>query len=635
MGIEFDIFGDQIDGARDYQEDAFLINLLGVCDNGDHNALVIMADGMGGHAAGNIASNLVVASFSKTFQKHFESMEISEALSNSLHKANIELRESVADTPALQGMGCTVVVVYVRDFKLWWISVGDSHLYLIRDQEITKLNADHSYGAYIDMMQGQGLETEDMDGMSRNMLMSAVTGEDIHTVDVTEQPFEMEEGDRLIISSDGLDSISEGAIQQYSSWSDGPKDCVNALLNSVDEANRINQDNTTIIVIDAEENHEHDTLVELKTDAEFDLGVSEQSQHQSTFQPYEKVHPRPVSYMNFPSLRVVGWLIISVVMSVTLYFGITNRWLQDGWSQVMSWVDPVINQIEESVTAKKVDEPLEAVEKTKEIAESKKLDDPVEDPDVEQELPKQVIKKSPPFRDRLSNGARGPLMVSLPANEFEMGASSSIVAADESPRHRVKIKAFMMSVYEVTYAEYDIFARATNRNSPSSGGLNRKQYPVKNVSWKNADAYSKWLSKQTRKKYRLPSEAEWEYAARAGTTSSYWWGTEVGDNNAHCFNCLKGKTLSKPAKVGSYKSNGLGLYDTAGNMFEWVADCYNRNYQDAPVDGSVWQQGDCKSRVARGGSYSSPASSMRVENREHYPLNKGRFNVGIRLARDR
>jgi formylglycine-generating enzyme required for sulfatase activity len=135
-------------------------------------------------------------------------------------------------------------------------------------------------------------------------------------------------------------------------------------------------------------------------------------------------------------------------------------------------------------------------------------------------------------------------------------------------------------------------------------------------------------------RYRLLSEAEWEYMARGGTTTSFWWGTKPGVGNAHCFDCKSDFSTSKPAKIGTYKPNPFGIHDTAGNVYEWVHDCYHRNYQDAPIDGSVWEGGDCDVRVVRGGAYRSPANSMRVENREKFKSGKGQYNVGIRVARE-
>ena len=146
-----------------------------------------------------------------------------------------------------------MVSAYVEDNKLYWVSVGDSHLYLLRDRELIKQNADHSYGAYLDMMKEQGMEMDEQAGMSRNMLMSAMTGEEISSIDVSESPIKVRPGDRIIVASDGLDTLGAGAIIQYSSWSNTAKECVYALLKAVEDANKINQDNTTLIVIDVKE----------------------------------------------------------------------------------------------------------------------------------------------------------------------------------------------------------------------------------------------------------------------------------------------------------------------------------------------------------------------------------------------
>ncbi len=177
MSIEFDIASDQIDGARDYQEDAFMVSLMGDNDAGKSCALVVMADGMGGHAAGNVASNMVVATFNKAFQGDFDGKEAPVSLSSALNRANQQIHDSISETPALRGMGCTMVSTFLAGNELYWVSVGDSHLYLIRERELVKQNADHSYGAYIDMMKEQGMDIEEQAGMSRNMLMSAMTGE--------------------------------------------------------------------------------------------------------------------------------------------------------------------------------------------------------------------------------------------------------------------------------------------------------------------------------------------------------------------------------------------------------------------------------------------------------------------------
>jgi formylglycine-generating enzyme required for sulfatase activity/serine/threonine protein phosphatase PrpC len=610
MSVEFEIASDQIDGARDYQEDAFMVNQLGEAENGDGCALAIMADGMGGHAAGNVASNMVVAAFNKTFQSSFPTTDIAESLTDALNRSNDQIRTSVKETPALKGMGCTMVTVYLQDDKLYWVSVGDSHLYLIRNRELIKQNADHSYGAYIDLMREQGEEIEDQAGMSRNMLMSAVTGEEISSIDVPSEPVKLVPGDRVIVASDGLDTLGAGAIIQYSSWSSTAKECVYALLKAVEDANKINQDNTTIIVIDIKEGGSKGSAAEAEPEPATEAEVSDTA-------PAAKKAPRePRSY------KWLVWLVVVGLLGGGGYFAWQGGFIKHAEDKVVALI--------ESQTAPVEVEPVVAQPPVVELVA---IEEPPEPESVSEPEPVQ-FNISEPFKDKLKSGGHGPLMIQIPAGEFLMGSRSGVVAADEVPRHKVKLKSFMVSVYEVTYAEYDRFAKATKRKKPDSSGWNRKTQPVNNISWDDALAFTRWLSKQSGKNYRLLSEAEWEYAARSGTTSSYWWGRSAGTSNAHCFNCKSEYNTSKPAKIGTYKPNQFGLYDTAGNLFEWVHDCYHRNYKDAPADGSVWEGGDCKVRVVRGGAYHSPASSMRVENREKFASSRGQYNVGIRLARD-
>ena len=606
MSVEFEIASDQIDGARDYQEDAFMVNQLGEAENGDICSLIIMADGMGGHAAGNVASNMVVATFNKSFQSNFPTSEIAGALTDALNLSNDQIRSSVKETPALQGMGCTMVSAYLQDDKLYWVSVGDSHLYLVRDRELIKQNADHSYGAYIDQMKEQGEEVEEQTGMSRNMLMSAMTGEEISTIDVSEEPIKLKSGDRVIVASDGLDTLGAGAIIQYSSWSATAKECVYALLKAVEDANKINQDNTTLIVIDIKAKGKQEVALDSGSEAVAPLADDR-------------------GYMASGEPRSYKWLVWLVVVGLF------------GGGGFFAWQSGFIKQAEEEVTAMiEAQQSSTEVEAEVEEGETEQMigDQPVVEPEPEPEPEPVSVGKFDPFRDRLKSGGQSPLMVRIPEGKFRMGASSGVISADEVPKHMVTIKSFMVSVYEITYAEYDKFAKATKRKKPKSSGWDRKTQPVNNVSWDDALAYTRWLTKQTGKKYRLLSESEWEYAARAGTTASFWWGRNAGSSNAHCFNCKSEFNTSKPAKVGTYKPNPFGLYDTAGNLFEWVHDCYHRNYKNAPTDGSVWEGGDCKVRIVRGGAYQSPASSMRVENREKFPSSRGQYNVGFRLARD-
>ena len=623
MRVEFDIASDQIDGARDYQEDAYMVNQLGEIENGDFCSLVIMADGMGGHAAGNVASNMVIATFNNTFQSGVPTKKIAESLTESLNRSNDQISASVKETPALRGMGCTMVSAYLEGDKLYWVSVGDSHLYLIRDRELIKQNADHSYGAYLDMMKEQGMDISERDGMSRNMLMSAMTGEEISSIDVSEVPIKVRPGDRVIVASDGLDTLGAGAIIQYSSWSATAKECVYALLKAVEDANKINQDNTTLIIIDIKERKQEEAAAQ--PDAESEKPVSRIADVQVKEQPSPPREPR--------SYKGLVWLVILGLLGAGGFFAWEKGLLQQVQEQVQEMLEAQLETPEvEPITASEIESEQQAAEQAEPLAEQ--AETLQAEPTPEPELEPQFVDKADPFRDKLKSGGRGPLMVQVPSGTFRMGGASGIISADEVPRHEVNIESIIVSVYEVTYAEYDLFAKSSNRKLPDSSGWDRKTHPVNNISWDDALGYTKWLSKQTGKIYRLLSESEWEYVARAGTTSPFWWGTSAGSSNAHCFDCKSDYNTSKPAKVGTYKPNLFGLYDTAGNLYEWVHDCYHRNYKEAPTDGSVWEGGDCEVRVVRGGAFRSPADSMRVENREKFPSNRGQYNVGFRVARD-
>jgi formylglycine-generating enzyme required for sulfatase activity len=141
------------------------------------------------------------------------------------------------------------------------------------------------------------------------------------------------------------------------------------------------------------------------------------------------------------------------------------------------------------------------------------------------------------------------------------------------------------------------------------------------------------MSKKTNKRYRLPSEAEWEYAARAGTATPYWWGHDVGTTHAKCLEC-GGDATKRTLPVGSFLPNGFGLFDTAGNSAEWVEDCWNDSYRGAPSDGSASTQNFCRQRVLRGGSFASKATAVRSAARFHYDENVRYYTNGFRVARD-
>ncbi len=623
MNVEFDIGGDQIDGARDYQEDAFMVSQLGITPAGKSSALVIMADGMGGHAAGNVASNMVVATFNKAFQSKCPPKSPSQALHDSLLNANEQIASSVAETPALEGMGCTMVTAYFEGNDLWWVSVGDSHLYLIRNKEFIKQNADHSYGAFLDLMIEQGEEIDDSAGMSRNMLMSAMTGAEISSIDCPDTPIKLQPGDRVIIASDGLDTIGAGAIIQYSEWSNTPKECVYALLKAVEDVKRKKQDNTTIIIVDVKEKEDKPKVSDELSAARSKPQKQNPKKRITDFEIDKEV---PTS--------IFKTILIVLFLSGGGYYAWMSGLLDDGLAKVS---DLITKDVTTTSTPNDTQTSVATIKSNKKEDVKPQNKAPVyKAPRKPPLLNKPSTQKQTPtsFQDAMKGNLKTPVMVTIPAGVFRMGGASAIVSPDESPRHNVTLKSFAMSKYEITFAEYELFAKANDKKIPNSKSWDKKTHPATQVSWDNALEYTQWLSAQTGKKYRLPTESEWEYAARAKTTSSYWWGNEKGSGNAQCFDCGGELNPNKPAKIGSFKANKFGLYDILGNVFEWTHDCYHSNYKNAPTDGSVWEGGDCSVRVARGGAYASPASSMRVENREKFKSNQGRDHIGIRLVRE-
>jgi len=238
-----------------------------------------------------------------------------------------------------------------------------------------------------------------------------------------------------------------------------------------------------------------------------------------------------------------------------------------------------------------------------------------------------------------------PEMVRIEPGTFLMGSAkrSGFLgmfkgegSSDEWPQHEVRIvRAFGMGRYPVTFEEYDAFAKATKRDPPGDNGWGRGRRPVVNVSWEDAVVYAQWLSERTGKRYRLPTEAEWEYAARAGTTSAWSCGNRERDLHRHVWDFFNSGEQTHP--VGEKAPNPWGLYDVHGNVWEWVQDCWHANYEGAPTDGSSWQDeagGKCGRRVLRGGSWNYKPVLLRSATRGWNHADTRHDAIGCRLAQD-
>jgi len=251
---------------------------------------------------------------------------------------------------------------------------------------------------------------------------------------------------------------------------------------------------------------------------------------------------------------------------------------------------------------------------------------------VEQE--KALASKPGSDFKECANGC--PEMIVIPAGKFIMGSPENELDrnASEGPPHEVTIaKPFALSKFEVTFEEWDAcVAAAACPRVPDRWG--RERMPVINVSWVDIKQYVSWLSHLTGKEYRLPTEAEWEYAARAGVNTRYSWGDDLGMGNANCDGCGSQWDLQQTAPVGSFKPNRAGLYDMHGNVWEWVEDSWHENYDVAPTDGSAWVRGgDPSFRVVRGGSWRNESELVRAAVRFRRNANVRFDTLGFRVAR--
>ena len=248
----------------------------------------------------------------------------------------------------------------------------------------------------------------------------------------------------------------------------------------------------------------------------------------------------------------------------------------------------------------------------------------------------QPLDPGDTFSDELFDGSRGPEMVVVPAGSFRMGCVSGLGCNDEEmPVHEVVIpNSFALARHEVTYGQWDACVDdggCSYERVLRDGNIPFRADTAVMAGWQDAKAYIAWLSSETGEDYRLPTEAEWEYAARAGTETQYSWGNDVGRDRANCWECGLKMGDSKSV-VASFDTNAFGLHDMHGSVWELVQDCWNENYSGAPSDGSAWESGKCSLRVVRGGAINSPSGDLRSSSRYHWPGACG-LVYGFRVAR--
>jgi formylglycine-generating enzyme required for sulfatase activity len=264
-----------------------------------------------------------------------------------------------------------------------------------------------------------------------------------------------------------------------------------------------------------------------------------------------------------------------------------------------------------------------------------------------------------------------PEMVAIPAGAFAMGSPAREPGRfdAEGPQHRVTIKAFALAKYEVTSAEFLAFLSATGYQpkpcnpiqsigwrspgdgkayAPSPTSFEPPRWPAVCLDWHDAETYIAWLNKRAHDErpalaghagpYRLPSEAEWEYAARGGTTTARWWGDELGRGHANCNGCGSEWDYNTLADVDAFASNPFGLYGMLGNAWQWTQDCWHPSYVGAPADGRAWTSGACDKHVIRGGAWNNLPVFVRSAARSGANPNGGEFDysslAGFRVARD-
>jgi formylglycine-generating enzyme required for sulfatase activity len=243
------------------------------------------------------------------------------------------------------------------------------------------------------------------------------------------------------------------------------------------------------------------------------------------------------------------------------------------------------------------------------------------------------------LQDTLKTGSAGPKLAVIPTGTGVVGGEDLVPFQNHSPQHKVILaKEFAMGVTEVTFREYDAFCKSTFTTCPDDNGWGRGDQPVINVTWLDAMVYTEWLSEQTNQVYRLPSEAEWEYAARGGTSTNYWWGDEYIQGIDHCDRdlggCPEGTEFSEPGPAGRFKANPFGLFDVTSNLLEWVLDCYSPDHKAAKNTMESRLDGECGEKVFKGSSWLSAQPYVHIFLRGGLESNDKGRDLGFRVLRE-
>jgi len=635
VDLRFRVAGDRSESPDGLSEGMFHTEFLDGEGGGEPSSLlVVMADSVEGHAGGKVATNLAVTTLNRYVARRFGVSPVPELLQAGVEDANLVLGRAIEEVPKLEGMACTLVGAALSGDRLHWASVGDAHLYLIRGGEARKLNVDHTYGGFLARVRAEGIEVEPEPGVAPDSLVSAVTGQPIGEIDCPDEGLALERGDRIVLASRQLGALDAARIVQAARGAAEAAQGVAALLDAARSAAN-GAAGMTVVVVDV---------------------VGHQAQAVPAAAQAARAAARAGTAQAAPARGSPVLDVLTGVAALFLFAGTAaGTWYGVGWLEAWRSAPPPAALTPQLASAP----PPPDAGGGAESQPAPSLAAPPPPPSLPaasgegggalsfgappaplpgagsaQQPGPSPAPEAEGFRDPLAGGGEGPRMVPLPAGRFEMGSGAASVRAEERPRHTVEIRPFAIGSYEVTVAEYRRFAEATGRDLPQRRVEEPERTPVTGITWDDAYNYTRWLSRETGKRYRLPSEAEWEYAAGAGARTPFWWGNQAGENRAHCFDCNTGLDPRRPTEIGRFPANPFGLHDTAGNVAEWVHDCWHPNYQDAPGDGSVWEGGDCSQRVVRGGSFSQPSSAMRIQARAAVPATRADDALGFRVARD-